>query len=168
MLFSYGATTVLYSFMLPLEVICMQRLNRWQYDCGVARCQNKLVLKELSLCFSITAEGTLINFNCRNNSIEKDISKRRIFKSHYPVQINETLYTFSQSPLQAWRHECIKDRSKRVAAGESYAQSRSMFSVTNYAGKFMFITGGIVDRKVVNTVLSFDVAKQAFVKKDAV
>ena len=41
-----------------------------------------------------------------------------------------------------------------------------MFSVAAYADKFVFITGGIINRKVVNTVLAYDVTEQQFCKAE--
>lgn len=112
-LMSYGATDTISGFLSPTEVLFLQALNRWMYEKGVSRVQQKwggackvdfAILTNPRTSSKVTCYDGLSATACAVMKLQDED-----FKGHKVVQVMEDIYTISEQNLSVTRYSDLQD-----------------------------------------------------------
>ena len=79
------------------------------------------------------------------------------------VQINTTLYAFSEYPLSAIRFDDMQSQNPtRVELAKYGKNVREQFSIACYKKRTIYITAGMISEKGSDKVVSFDIETNIF------
>ena len=86
---SYGAMTVLFSFLTQSKIIEFQCVNNWMYHTGVGRIQTRLALACDEIYFAVIwgrgGLGSYIIQLDRKSRTQKKLKQDFLIESHYSV-----------------------------------------------------------------------------------